>query len=93
MPVYSHHRYDIVPGELQWIRRPDLLVVEGLTVLQGGSGGVDPPDQGVEPLIDLSVYVHADEDALAHWHTERLLGLRMTTGDPPSEFLLMVPRH
>ena len=38
VPVYSHSSYDIVPGEVRWIRRPDLLVVEGLTLLQGPPG-------------------------------------------------------
>ena len=82
VPVYSHARYDIVPGEVQWIRRPDLLVVEGLTVLQGapgggseaGTGGVQ--EDGTGPLVDLAVYVDADEKSLLLWHTNRLLGLR-----------------
>jgi type I pantothenate kinase len=96
VPVYSHARYDIVPGEVQWIRRPDLLVVEGLTVLQGPPGGgsvagVDGPAEiGAERLVDLAVYVDADEDSLLQWHTERLLALRSGgagDGAGPADFL------
>ncbi len=76
VPVYRHAAYDVVPDEVQWIRRPDLLVVEGLAVLRDGpvDGGPDGP--GGRSLVDLAVYIDADESALLHWHTERLLGLR-----------------
>ena len=87
VPVYSHSSYDIVPGEVRWIRRPDLLVVEGLTLLQGPPGA-GPTERGrADPLVDLAVYVDADEEDLAHWHTERLLALRSDRGPEPSDFL------
>ncbi len=82
VPVYSHECYDIVPDQVQWIRRPRLLVVEGLTVLQGAAGG--------GTLVDLGIYVDADEVSVARWHTERLLALRSQVdtdiGAEPSEF-------
>jgi type I pantothenate kinase len=78
VPVYSHESYDIVPGQVQWIRRPDLLVVEGLTVLQGALGA--------GPLVDLAIYVDADEASVARWHTERLLALRSDVDAEPSDF-------
>ena len=78
VPVYSHERYDIVPDQVQWIRRPRLLVVEGLTVLQRAAGG--------GALVDLAVYVDADEASVAEWHTRRLLALRSDPGVEPSEF-------
>lgn len=68
VPVYSHGRYDIVPGQVQWIRRPRLLVVEGLTVLQ--------PAAVAGALVDLGVYLDADEASVARWHTRRLMALR-----------------
>ncbi len=84
VPVYSHRAYDIVPGEVQRIRRPDLLVVEGLTVLQGGSG---PGERGLEGRVDLAVYVDADEQSVAAWHTERLMALRNGDAAESSDFL------
>jgi type I pantothenate kinase len=78
VPVYSHESYDIVPDQVQWIRRPDILVVEGLTVLQGALGG--------GALVDLAIYVDADEASVARWHTERLLALRSDVDAEPSDF-------
>ena len=86
VPVYSHSAYDIVPGEVQRIRRPEVLVVEGLTVLQG-SPTLRPGEQGPEDLVDLAVYVDADEQAVAAWHTERLMALRTDTVAESSDFL------
>ena len=85
VPVYSHRDYDVVPGSVQRIRRPDLLVVEGLTVLQGASGGRTDED-GLRSLVDLAVYVDAAEEDIAHWHIERLAGLRADGSGEPSDF-------
>ncbi len=87
VPVYSHSSYDIVPGEVRWIRHPDLLVVEGLTLLQAAPGAGPTVGGGAERLVDLAVYVDADEEDLAHWHTERLLALRSDGGPESSDFL------
>ena len=87
VPVYSHQTYDVVPGAVQWIRAPDLLVVEGLTVLQGGSGGGCRGAPGPESLIDLALYVDAAETDLARWLTDRLLALRASGAGASSDFL------
>ncbi|MCU1463281.1 MAG: pantothenate kinase [Acidimicrobiales bacterium] len=71
-PVYSHHAYDIVPGEQAVVRSPDVLIVEGLNVLQGGNGPV------VSDYFDFSVYVDAEESDVEHWYVERFLTLRDT---------------
>lgn len=71
-PVYSHERYDIVPGEEQVVHDPDVLIVEGVNVLQVG-GGVSVSD-----YFDFSVYVDADEDDILRWYVERFLALRQT---------------
>ena len=86
VPVYSHSAYDIVPGEVQRIRRPEVLVVEGLTVLQG-SPSLRPGEPGPEDMVDLAVYVDADEQAVAAWHTERLMALRTDAAAESSDFL------
>jgi type I pantothenate kinase len=86
VPVYSHRDYDIVPGAVQRIRPPELLVVEGLTVLQGAPGGRTDEETGFRSLIDLGVYVDAAEEDVAHWHIERLAGLRTDGSDEPGDF-------
>ena len=87
-PVYSHLVYDIVPNEWVEIDRPDILVVEGLNVLQTGR----PPRDGkavpfVSDFFDFSVYLDADEDTLRRWYVDRFLALRLTAfRDPMSYF-------
>ncbi len=75
-PVYSHVTYDVVAGEEQIVPRPDVLIVEGLPVLQ--------PD--VADFFDLSIYVDADEADLEHWYTERFLALREAAHDDEASF-------
>lgn len=78
-PVYSHLAYDILPGEMQYVRQPDLLIVEGLNVLQTGNG--DPrnaPTAFVSDFFDFSIYVDAEESHVERWFSERFLNLRDT---------------
>ncbi|HEU5473239.1 MAG TPA: type I pantothenate kinase [Actinophytocola sp.] len=80
-PVYSHLAYDIVPGETTVVRRPDILIIEGLNVLQPG------PRLAVSDLFDFSVYVDAHTEDIAGWYVERFLALRGTAfADPTSHF-------
>ncbi|HEX4722345.1 MAG TPA: type I pantothenate kinase [Pseudonocardiaceae bacterium] len=80
-PVYSHLSYDIVPGVVQTVRQPDILIVEGLNVLQGG------PRLTVSDLFDFSIYVDALQDDIRRWYVERFLALRRTAfADPASYF-------
>jgi type I pantothenate kinase len=82
-PVYSHQAYDIVPGEFQVVDRPDILLVEGLNVLQTG----DPSRVFVSDFFDFSIYLDADEDVLFSWYVDRFLTLRSTAfRDPKSYF-------
>ena len=87
-PVYSHLTYDIIPNEAIEIDRPDILIVEGLNVLQTGrlpSDGKAVPF--VSDFFDFSVYIDADEDILRDWYVERFLALRDTAFlDPRSYF-------
>lgn len=83
-PVYSHLVYDRVPGEEVVVTRPDVVIVEGLNVLQPPPR---PEDVAVSDLFDLAVYVHAEPDDLERWYTERWLRLRDTAfADPTSYF-------
>jgi type I pantothenate kinase len=70
--VYSHHAYDILAGAEAIVRAPDVLIVEGLNVLQGGNGPV------VSDYFDFSVYVDADEADIEQWYVERFMTLRDT---------------
>jgi type I pantothenate kinase len=87
-PVYSHLAYDIVPGETIAIDKPDILIVEGLNVLQTSR----PPSDGriipfVSDFFDFSVYLDADETAIRRWYIERFRRLRDTAfRDPKSYF-------
>jgi type I pantothenate kinase len=87
-PVYSHLVYDVVPGESVVVDRPDILIVEGLNVLQTGRL---PKDGQAIPFVsdffDFSVYLDADERVLKSWYVDRFLTLRTTAfRDPKSYF-------
>jgi type I pantothenate kinase len=78
-PVYSHLRYDIAPGEYQVVRRPDIVIVEGLNVLQTGSGRAGRPlPMFVSDFFDFSIYVDAAENDIEQWYIERFQALRET---------------
>jgi type I pantothenate kinase len=87
-PVYSHLLYDVMPNQWVEIDRPDILIVEGLNVLQTGR----PPKDGkaipyVSDFFDFSVYLDADEEVLRGWYVDRFLTLRGTAfADPKSYF-------
>lgn len=87
-PVYSHLTYDIIPNEWLEVDRPDILIVEGLNVLQTGrlpSDGKAVPF--VSDFFDFSVYLDADENVLRSWYVDRFLTLRGTAfRDPKSYF-------
>jgi type I pantothenate kinase len=87
-PVYSHLTYDVLPNQYVEIDRPDILIVEGLNVLQTGrlpKGGKAIPF--VSDFFDFSVYLDADEEVLKKWYVERFLALRHTAfADPKSYF-------
>ena len=87
-PVYSHLVYDVMPNEWVEVDRPDILIVEGLNVLQTGRL---PKDGKAIPFVsdffDFSVYLDADEDVLQRWYVDRFLTLRETAfRDPKSYF-------
>lgn len=82
-PVYSHVSYDIVPGKFITVRQPDILIVEGLNVLQ------PPTAEGmaVSDLFDFSIYVDADTAHIAQWYEDRFMRLkRGAFSDPASYF-------
>ncbi|MYW74386.1 type I pantothenate kinase [Pseudonocardia sp. SID8383] len=81
-PVYSHLVYDIVPDEQLVVRSPDILIVEGLNVLQPAVAGA----LTVSDFIDFSVYVDAATADVRRWYVERFLRLRETAFRDPQSF-------
>lgn len=86
-PVYSHLTYDIVPGAEVVVRRPDVLIVEGLNVLQPAQPRVDGR-QGVavSDFFDFSIYVDARTADVRRWYVERFLRLRQTAFSRPESY-------
>jgi len=87
-PVYSHLVYDVIPGEIVTIDRPDILILEGLNVLQTRSL---PRDGDAIPFVsdyfDFSIYLDADETILKTWYVNRFMRLKGTRfRDPQSYF-------
>jgi type I pantothenate kinase len=87
-PIYSHLVYDVVPNKWIEIDQPDILIVEGLNVLQAGRL---PKDGAAIPFVsdffDFSIYLDADENVLRQWYVDRFLTLRLTAfRDPMSYF-------
>ncbi|MGZ7496287.1 type I pantothenate kinase [Corynebacterium sp. ZY180755] len=76
-PVYSHTLYDRVPDEFITVDRPDILIVEGLNVLQTG------PTLVVSDLFDFSVYVDARTEDIERWYIDRFLQLRTSAFREP----------
>jgi type I pantothenate kinase len=86
-PVYSHLTYDVVPGEFVTIDRPDILIFEGLNVLQPR----ELPKDGkfvpfVSDFFDFSIYIDAEEDQIHDWYISRFMRLRETAFRNPDSF-------
>lgn len=82
-PFYSHMRYDIMPDAHVTVRRPDVVIVEGLNVL---SPPPTPHDVAVSDLFDFSIYVDADDADIAQWFASRFLALRQGAFSNPNSF-------
>jgi type I pantothenate kinase len=81
-PIYSHLRYDILPDEEQAVVSPDIVILEGLNVLQTGAGA----SLFISDFFDFSVYVDASLDNLRGWYVERFLKLRETVFQDPQSY-------
>ncbi|MGC4376044.1 type I pantothenate kinase [Fictibacillus sp. Mic-4] len=88
VPIYSHLAYDILQDEMQVINQPDILIVEGINVLQVSKGGESAsiPQVFVSDFFDFSIYVDAKEEDLEHWYTERFKLLRETAFQNPASY-------
>ncbi len=86
-PVYSHLTYDVIPDQFITIDRPDILIFEGINVLQPGKL---PSDGKIVPFLsdffDFSIYIDADEERIHDWYIARFMRLRETAFRNPDSF-------
>ncbi len=83
-PVYSHETFDLVDGERHEFARPDVLIVEGLNLLQPAPGGGSPADH-----LEHTVYLHAPSARIEQWFVDRFVGLARPEEGTPSDFYAM----
>ncbi|HET9202086.1 MAG TPA: type I pantothenate kinase [Acidimicrobiia bacterium] len=81
VPIYSHFAYDVLDGETRVISRPDILILEGLNVLQAGGIGAFVSD-----YFNFSIFVDADPEAVRRWYIERFVTLRDTAFTQPDAY-------
>ncbi|MCL4437814.1 MAG: type I pantothenate kinase [Candidatus Thermoplasmatota archaeon] len=89
IPVYSHLIYDIVPGRYEMVDKPDILILEGLNVLQTRHTiprSVIAPELLVSDFFDFSIYVDALEQDIKQWYIDRFLVFRETAFRDPNSF-------
>jgi len=84
-PVYSHVVYDIIDGDRVTVCQPDILILEGLNVLQVGAPGSDATEF-VSDYFDFSIYIDAEESDIEAWYVERFLSLRDSVFQDPNSF-------
>ena len=83
-PIYSHLTYDIVPDKFNIVDQPDILILEGLNVLQTGSNKAN--QTFVSDFVDFSIYVDADENLLKEWYIKRFLKFRQSAFTNPDSY-------
>ena len=81
-PIYSHVVYDILEGDEAVIYQPDILILEGLNVLQVGSDS----NEFVSDYFDFSIYIDADEELIEQWYVQRFLALTESVFQDPNSF-------
>ncbi|MCA1442246.1 type I pantothenate kinase [Ensifer sp. IC4062] len=86
-PTYSHLTYDVIPDRFQIIDRPDILIFEGINVLQSRNL---PADGKIVPMVsdffDFSIYIDAEESLIHSWYVSRFMRLRETAFKDPQSF-------
>ncbi len=85
-PVYSHLQYDIVPDEYIEVDQPDILIVEGLNVLQTRGAKLGEQNVFVSDYFDFTMYVDAKSENIRQWYVDRFLSLRSTVFNQPGAY-------
>lgn len=86
-PIYSHLTYDIIPDQFNIVDQPDIVILEGLNVLQTGMNyPASPHNVFVSDFVDFSIYVDADEALLKKWYIHRFLKFRRGAFSDPNSY-------
>lgn len=88
-PVYSHHQYDLLPDQRIEVNRPDIVIVEGLNILQTG------PDRAglfVSDFLDFTIFVDAKTEAIKQWFVARVLRFRETAFKDPTAYFYSISK-
>lgn len=83
-PIYSHLTYDIIPDKFNVINKPDILILEGLNVLQTGNNKTN--QTFVSDFVDFSIYIDAEEKLLKEWYIKRFLKFRESAFNDPNSY-------
>jgi type I pantothenate kinase len=87
VPVYSHHDYDIVPGEFETLQQPDIVIIEGLNVLQiPRKKTLQQPQWFVADFFDFTIYVDAATDVIKQWYIDRFMLFRDKARHDPAAY-------
>lgn len=87
-PLYSHLEYDVLANEMQWVESPDIVIVEGVNVLQVRPRPLGSPEPSifVSDFFDFSIFVDAEDKDLEQWYIERFKSLRTTAFANPESY-------
>ncbi|AKO44778.1 type I pantothenate kinase [[Haemophilus] ducreyi] len=86
-PIYSHLTYDIIPDRYSVVDQPEIVILEGLNVLQSGMNYPSSPHNVfVSDFVDFSIYVDADEALLKSWYIHRFLKFRCSAFSDPNSY-------
>ncbi|MDF1795016.1 MAG: type I pantothenate kinase [Coxiellaceae bacterium] len=87
VPIYSHHNYDILPNESQLVDQPDIVILEGLNILQtGGAEVAASQQQFVSDYLDFSIFVDANPGVIEQWYIERFQSFRTKAFKDPTAY-------
>ncbi|MDF1760469.1 MAG: type I pantothenate kinase [Coxiellaceae bacterium] len=87
VPIYSHHNYDILTDEHQTVDQPDIVILEGLNILQtGGVGAAATQQQFVSDYLDCSIFVDAEPEVIEQWYIERFQSFRQKAFKDPTAY-------
>lgn len=85
-PVYSHLYYDVMKNEEEWIERPEIVIIEGINVLQAGRQTNKKSRLFVSDFFDFSIYVDAEASYIERWYVERFETLKQTAFKDPGSY-------
>lgn len=87
VPIYSHHDYDIVPDKCQTVDQPDIVILEGLNILQSGNlATLQSPSVFVSDYLDFSIFVDAKPELIEQWYLQRFLTFWQSAFKDPQAF-------